>query len=412
MKIYKTLKKCRICKSSLKLLHKYRQTPIGEDFIKKNFKKKQPLLDLNLCICKKCKLVQISEIVDPNKIYSDYLYETKTSITLDQHFKNYSIRVAKNLNLTENDLVIDIGSNDGNLLNHFRKISKCKIIGIEPAKHIAKIANRKGATTINSFFNKKVVKKINKNFGKARLITANNVFANIENINSWIILVKELLSKDGFFIIESFYLADLLKNKVFDFIYHEHHSAFSLKPIIYLCKKHHLKLVHVDRTNSKGGSLRYYLCRKNYNFKKSNSLKLLLNREKKEKIYNKFTYSKYFKYIDLQKIKLLSFLKKNNNSKLFGFGASITCITLIYQFFLEKKIKLLFDDNKIKQGMLSPRDNIPVEKIISKNIKKNSILLILAWRYQKLILKKHLNKLKKFKFVIQVMPEFKKINIK
>ena len=95
-----------------------------------------------------------------------------------------------------------------------------------------------------------------------------------------------------------------------------------------------------------------------------------------------------------------------------GFGASITCITLIYQFFLEKKIKLLFDDNKIKQGMLSPRDNIPVEKIISKNIKKNSILLILAWRYQKLILKKHLNKLKKFKFVIQVMPEFKKINIK
>ena len=124
MKIYKTLKKCRICKSSLKLLHKYRQTPIGEDFIKKNIKKKQPLLDLNLCICKNCKLVQISEIVDPNKIYNEYLYETKTSITLDQHFKNYSIRVAKNLNLTKNDLVIDIGSNDGNLLNHFKKISK------------------------------------------------------------------------------------------------------------------------------------------------------------------------------------------------------------------------------------------------------------------------------------------------
>ena len=169
------------------------------------------------------------------------------------------------------------------MLSHIKNISKCRVLGIEPAKHIAKISNKKGISTINSFFDKKTVNKINNKFGKARVVTANNVFANIENINTWIILIKKLLAKDGFFIIESFYLADLLKNKVFDFIYHEHHSAFSLKPIIYLCNKHNLKLVHAERTNSKGGSLRYYLCRKSFNCRKSKSIMMLLRREKKRK---------------------------------------------------------------------------------------------------------------------------------
>ena len=109
MKLYKTIKRCRVCKSSLKVLHNYRQTPLGEDFIHRKNNRRQPLLNLNLCICKKCKLVQISEIVDPNKIYNNYLYETKTSITLDSHFEDYSTKVEKKINLKKKDLVIDIG---------------------------------------------------------------------------------------------------------------------------------------------------------------------------------------------------------------------------------------------------------------------------------------------------------------
>ena len=97
---------------------------------------------------------------------------------------------------------------------------------------------------------------------------------------------------------------------------------------------------------------------------------MLIRREKEEKIYNKSTYTKYFDYINTQKMKLLSFIEKNLNNKLYGFGASITCITLIYQFVLEKKIKFLFDDNKIKQGIFSPRDKIPVKKLMKKNIEK------------------------------------------
>ena len=411
-KLYKTIKNCRICNNKISLLHKYRKTPLGEDFIKKNNNKKQPLLNLNLCICKKCKLVQISEIVNPNSIYKNYLYETKTSITLDKHFKKYALNVCKNLKLRKKDLIVDIGSNDGILLKYFKE-KNCQIVGIEPAKHISKEANKNGIYTINSFFNKKCVENLNRNFGKAKVITANNVFANIENINRWIELIKLILKKDGFFIFESFYLSDLLKNKVFDFIYHEHHSAFSIKPVIYLCKINGLKLVHVERTESKGGSLRYYICRNEYKlFNKTKTLNMLLKKEVKDKIYSKLTYKNFFKKINLEKDKLLNFIKKNKDIKVFGFGASITCVTLIYQFFLEKKIKFLFDDNRIKQGMLSPRDKILVKNVNSQVIKKDSILLILAWRYQKSIIKRHIKFFKKIKYLIQVMPSFKKLKIK
>ena len=411
MSLFKTIKKCRICKGKIKHLYKYKSTPLGEDFVKKTDKRKQQLIPLNLFICKKCYLVQIAEIVNPNLIYENYLYETKTSITLDEHFKSYASKVIKNLNLKKNDLIVDIGSNDGSLLKYFKK-NNCNVVGIEPAKHIAIEATRNGILTINSFFNKDCVKNLKKKFGKAKVVTANNVFANIENLNEWIKLIKLILKDDGYFILESFYLGDLIKNKVFDFIYHEHHSAFSLKPINFLCDKHDLKLIHVEQSVSKGGSLRYYICNKNFNgFLNLYSINKFKLREKNEKIYYKSTYDKFFDKIEKENKNLHDFLKKNNELNIFGFGASITCITLIYQFSLQKKIKILFDDNQIKQKLLSPRDRIPIKSLMNNKNQKNSILLILAWRYSDLIIKRHKKILKNFKYVIQLMPKFKKIKI-
>ncbi len=330
---------------------------------------------------------------------------------MDKHFKNYASKVKKNLKLKKNDMIVDIGSNDGVLLKYFKNIN-CKVLGIEPARHIAIKTNKKKIPTINSYFDKNCVKKIKKKYGKAKVVTANNVFANIEKINNWIELIKFILRDDGYFILESYYLADLIKNKVFDFIYHEHHSAFSLKPISYLCKKHNLKIVHVESSNSKGGSLRYYICKKSFNgFKNIKSVNTIRKRETKEKIYQTSTYKKFYKEIWAEQEKLQKFLNKNKYKKVFGFGASITCITLIYQFYLQKKIKILYDDNKIKHDMLSPRDRIPIKSIIGTNNQNQSILLILAWRYGDLIIKRHKKILKKFQYVIQVMPKFKKINI-
>ena len=289
MEFLKKVKSCRICKNNKFIkLYKYNKTPIGEDFVHRNDRfKKQKLYPLTLQMCTKCNLVHINEIISPNHIYRNYLYETKTSNTLAEHFKSYASTVTKSLKLKKQDFIIDIGSNDGALLKSF-KTNVNNVLGIEPAQHIAENANKKKIKTINSFFNKKTANYVLKKYGKAKLITANNVFANIDNINNWIVNIKKILDKEGFFVFESFYLKDLIKNKVFDFIYHEHLSAFSIKPILFLCKINGLKLVRVDKLKTKGGSLRYYITfKENKILRKKENFKKLINEENKLGIYKK-----------------------------------------------------------------------------------------------------------------------------
>ena len=182
-------------------------------------------------LCRECGLTQIKQIINPKILYKKYLYQTKTSVDLKDHFKDYAKSAIKLFKRKKNNLsVLDIGSNDGSLLNFFQR-ENCKVIGIEPAKHIAKIANKNNIFTINAYFNNSAVTKVKKLFETLDLICANNVVANIDNIHSLLKNVKKLLREDSIFIFETFYLLDVIKNKVFDFIYHEHLTIFSLRPV-------------------------------------------------------------------------------------------------------------------------------------------------------------------------------------
>ena len=413
MKNIQKNKFCRICfGKKFTLIHKYTDVPIGEEFLKKKELKNkiQKLYPLELYRCNNCGLFQLLHVINPKILYKSYLYQSKTSSYLKRHFFNYSNKVIKYCNLKNNDLVLDVGSNDGTLLNFFKK-KKIKVLGIEPAKKISQMANKNKIKTINSFFDARVSSKIINQFGRPKVICANNVFANIDNIKNWMEQVDRLLGKNGFFVFESYYLLDLVKNSVFDFIYHEHLSAFSIKPIIYLCKKYNFRLVRVEKVNTKGGSLRYYLVKSENKLKEDNLLKSFLQKEINFGLYKKDIYNNLFSKINSEKDKLLDFLNKQKNIKLIAFGASITCVTLMYQFNLQNKILSLYDDNKIKDGMYSPYSHTPVYHPSKMKISKSNIVLILAWRFQKEILKKYYNKFRKAKFIIQVMPKFKIINL-
>ena len=270
MKFLRKINRCRICKSKdvVRVLN-LGQTPIGENFKKK--KLNDGLFDLNLQQCKKCGLCQIEDVIDPKILYKDYLYQSNSSNYLIKHFDNYSKQVSKFLKLEKKSLILDIGSNDGMLLSKFKKYG-FKCLGIEPAKKIAKVANDRNIKTINSFFDNKTTNLILKKYKKISVVTANNVLANIDDIHSWFKNIKKIITNEGFFVFESFYLRDVIKNKVLDFIYHEHLSIFSVKCIKYLCKLHDLKLINVEAVNTKGGSLRYYVCSKNHKSKINNSI--------------------------------------------------------------------------------------------------------------------------------------------
>lgn len=407
-KIYKNLKKCRGCgNGNLSIIYFNHPSPVGEAFLKKKNLKvvTNKLYPLNLLVCNKCKLCQLDIVVNPNILYKEYLYLTSTSFELLTHFKNTSKLLISKLNLRKNSKILEIGSNDGSLLNYF-KLKGFDVLGIEPAKPASEISRLKQIKTINKFFDKNLVKDLEKKSLSYELIIANNVFANIDKINDWFKLISKILSKNGSFVFESSYLADVMFNNVFDFVYHEHLSYFSITAVNNLCKINNLVLFDIDHISTKGGSIRYYLT-KDKNKKISKKIKSYLNKEKNTKLFHKSTFNKLKKKINLEKIRLNNFINRHSDKNIIGFGASITCITLIYEFGLENKLNFLVDDNKIKQNMYSPGSNIKVLNPNKYKFNKNDIILILPWRYQEMILKKHKKLLSKSNKVVQVWPKFR-----
>lgn len=394
MKILKNIKRCRVCNSEkISLVLKLKKTPIGENFNKKiKFNK---LYNLDLFLCKKCGLGQIKQVINPKVLYKDYLYVSSTSVELKKHFNKYVTDVSNYIAVKKNELILDIGSNDGALLQNFKDKGYSKILGVEPSSKIAKFANQKKIKTINSYFNYSVVQKILKKYERPKLITANNVLANVDNVNVWFKNIKKLIKNDGFFVFESSYLKDVVKNKIIDFIYHEHLSIFSIKSVLYLCTKHNLKLVHVEKLTTKGGSLRYYITLRKNKVSINNSVKKLFSNEINSNCFKISTYKNLDRIIKKSNNGIQKILNKyKNKNKILAFGASISCITLLYQLELEDKIGFLLDDNKIKHGMFSPGSNIKVVSPKKIKFSKDKIILILGWRFKKYFLKKYQNNIK------------------
>jgi hypothetical protein len=403
MKIVKKIYKCRICNSDkVPVVLKLGKSPIGE-----NFKKKKTSVnsyDLNLQQCKNCGLCQIQDVINPRILYKNYLYQSNSSLYLDKHFTRYVKSVSKFLKLKENSLVIDIGSNDGLLLSKFKN-NNYDVIGIEPAIKISKIANKNKIKTFNYFFDNKSTSKILNLKKKVSLITANNVLANIDNVNLWFRNVKKIIQDHGFFVFESFYLNDVIKNKVLDFIYHEHLSIFSIRSVKFLCEKHDLKLINLEKVYTKGGSLRFFICSKKNKFKINNIVNKLERNEYKNNCFKASTYKKLENFLNKNKQKINYLLSKLKKNQIIGLGASISCITLIYQLGIHDKIKYLLDDNTIKHGMFSPGSNIEIQNPKKFKFNNNQTILVLAWRFKRILIKKYKSKFKGR--VLNIWPKIK-----
>ena len=213
-----------------------------------------------LLFCRKSKLAQLGCIVDKEILFPyTYPYTSSTTKILRDNFADLYKDTKKIIELSKNDLIIDIGSNDGNLLSNFKK--NHKVLGVTPEK-IGKLAIKRGIPTIIDYFNNKVSSKILKRYGKAKVITATNVFAHIDDINSIVKSILKTLRPDGIFVSESHYLLPLIQTLQYDTIYHEHLRYYSLESLNYLFKKHNLEIIDTKEIPTHGGSIRVYAARK------------------------------------------------------------------------------------------------------------------------------------------------------
>jgi 2-polyprenyl-3-methyl-5-hydroxy-6-metoxy-1,4-benzoquinol methylase len=393
---------CRLCNSkNLKIVYRLKKTPIGDDYTKKI--KNNRIHDLKLNMCKKCKFVQLSNVINAYRVYGDYLYVTNTSAGLSQHFYELGKKLIIKKIVSKKSKILEIGSNDGTLLKFFKK--KCSyIIGVDPAVHLFKDNN---IEIIKGFFNYNLSNQIKKKHGKFDVIIANNVIANIDDLEDVLCGIENIISEKGFFIIETFALYGIVKNNLIDNIYHEHLSYFSIETFKKFCEKFNLNLIEAKFLSVKGGSLRFI-----FKKEKISTSKKIINLIKKEKsiltnVEKKFQIiQKTNKYNSIKINQLIDDIKRSGKT-IAGFGASVGTTTLIYDFMLTKKINYIFDNEKRRFGRYLPGTSIKV--LDPKHIKKLNLdyIIIFAWRYAKLIIKRNKKMFNnKIKFVIP-LPKFK-----
>ena len=331
-----------------------------------------------LLYCRKSKLAQLGCIVDKEILFPySYPYTSSTTKILRDNFADLYKDTIKMINLKSRDLVIDIGSNDGNLLSNFKNFHR--VLGVTPEK-IGKLAIKKGIPTIIDYFDNKTTKKILQKYGKAKIITATNVFAHIDNINNIVKNVLKTLDNDGIFITESHYLLPLIKTVQYDTIYHEHLRYYSVQSLNYLFKKHKLEIINTKEISTHGGSIRVYAARKG-KYKISKNVKLQLQKENKS--LNKKSFNQFKQNVVNSKIKLFNIINKLKKGKktIFGVGAPSRASTLINYIGLDQEIIdcVLEINGSYKIGNYIPGTKIP---ILNENIlkqKKADYLLLFSW---------------------------------
>ena len=380
---------CRSCgNTNLKRVVSLGYQPLANNLLKKENEKCE-LYPLEMNYCDRCHNCQLSVAVDPKKMFSNYLYTSSTSKVFRDHFVKASKKYIKDFKLNKNkSYIIDIGSNDGVALKPFLDQGFKKILGIEPAKNLAKLANKNKIKTFNGFLNKKNIKNLKKN---ADLILASNVFAHSDKLNEMAECMFELLSTKGTIVIEVQYLMNTLKDLTFDNIYHEHYNYWSLTSLVNFFNKFNGKIFRSEKVDTHGGSLRIYI-KKNKDVKVEQSVKQMLKEEEKFGIKSFKTYKKFGERIYEIRENVRKNLKKLKNSKnlIIGYGAPAKATTALNFFGISKEINFIVEDNKLKHDKFIPGVKIPIKHKFEIKNKKN-ILLVLAWNFYKDIKKNNLS---------------------
>ena len=384
---------CRCCGSiKLKRVLSLGYQPLANNLLdNKDEKFNEYPLELN--VCEDCFNCQLSVAIDSKEMFTNYLYQSSTTKSFREHFEKAAKKYIDIFNIHKDAYIIDVGSNDGIGLKPFLDLGYKNIQGIEPAKNLSDLANKKGINTFNGFLDDKAFNPIKNG---ADLILASNVFAHSDDLKSMAESMKKLLKPDGKIVIEVQYLMNTLQDLTFDNIYHEHTNYWSLTSLINFMSNLDLKIFDVEKISTHGGSIRVYVSKeKEIEVKKS--VEEFLLAEEEYGIKKLDTYFEFGKKIESLKKQVVSNLKiiKKKYGKVVGFGAPAKASTALNYYNIKSEIDFIVEDNDLKHGKFLPGVKIP---IVSKDqIKENkSAILVLAWNFFDEIKKNNKNLLNDF----------------
>ena len=383
--------RCQICNSNkLKMILDLGQQPLCDTLLTQEMLEQQEAkYPLRMVWCEECSLAQIDYCVDGNLIYHpDYPYRTGITKELVEYQRSISTSLVTKYDLKQDDLVIDLGSNDGTLLTGFKE-NGTKVLGVEPT-NIAKIANQNGVETIQKFFTVKTANEINNKHGKASLILATNMFAHMAEIGEVVSGIDMLLKDDGVFVFENHYLLDVIQGGQFDTTYHEHLRTYSLKSLVKLFSYYNLTITDVERGSRYGGNIRVHVT-KGKNRPVSENVTTTLNLEEKSHLYKLETYKKFAGRVEQAKKDFTSFILKikEDGKTIVANSCPARCATLLNYYDIGTDLipYIAEQPTSLKLGMFLPGKHIPVvnNEILIKE--QPDYVILLAWHYAEPIMK-------------------------
>ena len=388
---------CRICGSSelFKFLDLGFSPPADQFLRPSQLNAPETYYPLEVLMCENCALAQLSYVVPGEVLYRrDYPYESSITKSGQLHWDEFAENVSKAYNIKSTDLVVDIGSNVGVLLESFKKIG-CNVLGIDPATNIVRIAEKRGIETWDEFFAPDIASRIVEEKGYAKIITGTNVLAHVDDLDKFMESVNTLLDNNGIFIFEAPYFGNLIKFLEYDTIYHEHLSYFLLEPIIHLVKANQMEVIDVEERDIHGGSFRVFIGKRGYHEPHERVARFLEN-ERVNKWRSKKQLFKFASRVENNRKELHTLLYelKNQGKKLAAVSAPAKGMTLLnYCRLGPETLSFATEKSSLKIGRFCPGVHIPVvedSELIESDI---DYALLLAWNFSEEIM----NNLKDYK---------------
>lgn len=382
-------KDCRLCGSGdLKTVLELASTPPANEFVRHE-DPPQELIPLYLARCGDCGHVQLPVVVNPDRLFKNYVYVSGTSPVFVEHFARYAEACVEAFDMKAGALVVEVGSNDGTMLRRFQQLGMA-VHGVDPAEAIALAANEAGIPTRCAFFTRGVASELRHERGQADLVVANNVFAHADDLKQIALGVRDLLKPKGRFVFEVQYLVDLVEKTLFDMIYHEHVSYHSLGPLVRFFDSVGMSLIDAERVETHGGSIRCTAVPGRGDHQ-SDRLRALLTAESMRLAYAVDPFGDLKRRIDDAGEKLRGFLTdaRQRDLNVDGYGAPAKLTTLCHQFGITKDdLGYILDDSPWKHGLLAPGTRIPVVEPVNVLSDPPEVFVVFAWNFAESIAKK------------------------
>jgi methylation protein EvaC len=382
--------KCLICDSEYSSFVDFGFMPIANAFATEKQIKNEYTFSMKVGFCGNCYMVQLVEQPEREKMFHEnYAFFSSTSSYMKEHFKLFANSVSELQDLNEDSFVVEVGCNDGILLENFI-IDNIPCLGIEPSKNVAQVAMEKGIEVITHFFDRPLAENILQSYQKADVILSANVMCHIPYMHSIYDGVKTLLKEDGVFMFEDPYLGEIIEKTSFDQIYDEHVFLFSALSVKYLANMHDLELVNVEPQITHGGSMRYTIAHKGIKKVSQNVVKLI-GQEKKLGLDKKQSYLGFTDNINKIKNDLINLLTKlkNDGKRVVAYGATSKSTTVTNYFGITPDlVECIYDTTPIKQNKLSPGAHIPILPYDQFRQSDPDYVLLFAWNHATEIMKK------------------------